>query len=345
MRNKEYSWYMLSNAPGFGAKSIQYIYENLQTNNMSINDLFDLEAIELYKLFPEIGRGKLSRANFSCFPQLDADDRLYSNFEKIKSDGVTIIGFDDEKYPQSILQNMGDNAPPILYCKGYLPLLNQKGVSIVGARDVGDFEITITKSIAQNLAENGINVTSGYAKGVDTSAHIGALESHGTTTMILSFGTNHITIKRELKELNWEKNALFVTQFAPYEKFSGQNAMTRNKLVCAMSKAIVVIKSGPERDSSGKMSGTFDAGKSALKMGIPVFVLSPQVLNPTPQGNIDLIKLGGIEFSNGMDIVKFFEEHSEQELVAINGQIDPKPTDKKETTNMQTKPYQTSLFD
>jgi predicted Rossmann fold nucleotide-binding protein DprA/Smf involved in DNA uptake len=112
-----------------------------------------------------------------------------------------------------------------------------------------------------------------------------------------------------------------------------------------MSKAIVVIKSGPERDSSGKMSGTFDAGKSALKMGVPVFVLSPQVLKPAPQGNIDLIKLGGIEFSNGMDIVKFFDEHPEQELVTANGQTDPKPTDKKETINKPTKPYQTSLFD
>jgi DNA processing protein len=345
MRSKEYSWYMLVNAPYFGDKSIHYIYKILHIKNMSINDLFDIEVNELARLFPEIGRGKFSRANFSYFPQLDTDDRLYSNFEKLKSDGVTIIGLDDDRYPQSVLKNMGDNAPPILYCKGYLPLLNQKGVSIVGARDVGDFEITITKSIAQKLAENGINVTSGYAKGVDTSAHLGALEAHGTTTMILSFGTNHITIKRELKDLNWEKNTLFVTQFAPYENFSGQNAMTRNKLVCAMSKAIVVIKSGPERDSSGKMSGTFDAGKSALKMGIPVFVLSPQVLNPTPQGNIDLIKLGGIEFSNGMDIVKFFEEHPEKELVATNGQGDPKPTDKKETTNKPTKPYQTSLFD
>ncbi len=345
MRNKEYSWYMLSNAPGFGAKSIHYIYENLKVNNMSINDLFDLEANDLFRLFPEIGRGKLSRANFSCFPQLDADDRLYSNFEKLKSDDITIIGLDDDKYPKSVLQNMGDNAPPILYCKGSLALLNQKGVSIVGARDVGDFEITITKSIAQKLAENGINVTSGYAKGIDISAHLGALEALGTTTMILSFGTNHITIKRELKDLNWEKNALFVTQFAPYENFSGQNAMIRNKLVCAMSRAIVVIKSGPERDSSGKMSGTFDAGKSALKMGIPVFVLNPQVLNPLPQGNIDLIKIGAREFSNGMDIVKFFEENPEQELVASNGQNDHETTDKIDITNKPKKPYQTSLFD
>ncbi|MBK8702184.1 MAG: hypothetical protein IPN33_00270 [Saprospiraceae bacterium] len=81
MRNKEFSWYMLSNAPGFGAKSIHYIYENLQANNLSINDLFDLGDNELQRLFPEIGRGKLSRANFSCFPSLENDDRLCSNFE------------------------------------------------------------------------------------------------------------------------------------------------------------------------------------------------------------------------------------------------------------------------
>jgi len=345
MRNKEYSWYMLSNAPGFGAKSIHYIYEILQANNMNINNLFDLDTNELFRLFPEIGRGKLSKAKFSCFPQLEADDRLYSNFEKLKSDGVSIIGLDDDRYPKFVLQNMGNNAPPILYCKGYLPLLNQKGVSIVGARDVGEFEITITKSIAQKFAENGINVISGYAKGVDTAAHLGALEANGTTTMILSYGINNIIIKRELNDLDWEKNSLFVSQFDPYVEFSGKNAMTRNKLVCAMSQAIVVIKSGPERDSSGKMSGTFDAGKTALKMGLPVFVLSPQVLKPPPQGNIDLIKLGCIEFSNGIDLVKFFEEHPEQELVTKNGQTDPKPTDKKETINNQTKPYQTKLFD
>ncbi|MCX7929046.1 MAG: DNA-protecting protein DprA [Patescibacteria group bacterium] len=345
MRNKEYSWYMLSNAPGFGAKSIHYIYKNLQANNMSINDLFDIEENELSKLFPEIGHGRFSKANFSCFLQLNADEELYRRFEKLKSDGITIIALDNDRYPKSVLQNMADEAPPILYCKGYLPLLNQKGVSIVGARDVGDFEITITKSIARKLAENGINVISGYAKGVDTAAHLGALEAHGTTTMILSFGINHITIKRELRVLNWENNALFVTQFPPDEKFSGSNAMIRNKLVCAMSKALVVIKSGPEKDSSGKMSGTFNAGKTALEMGIPVFVLSPQFFNPQPQGNIDLIKSGGIEFSNVMDIVKFFEDHPEQEFVTSNAQRKHKQKKKKVKTNKPTKPCQPGLFD
>ncbi len=338
MNNKEYNWYMLANAPGFGAKSIHYIYENLQSNGLSINELFDLDINELNRLFPEIGKGKFSRADFSCFSTLD-NNELYGYYEKLKNDDIHIIGLDDNQYPKSVLQNMQGEAPSILYCKGYLPLLNTKGVSIVGARDVSEFGIMITKSIGEKLAEHGINVTSGYAKGVDTSAHIGALEGHGTTTMILSFGVNHISIKRELKDLNWEKNALFVTQFAPYEKFSGRNAMTRNKLVCAMSKAIVVIASGPERDSNGRMSGTFDAGKSALKMGIPVFVLSPELLKPTLKGNIDLIKLGGIEFENGNDIIEFLENYPQEELVKNNFTL-PKTSNK---TKSQAG-IQTSLF-
>lgn len=342
MRDKEYSWFMMSNAPGFGAKSIHYIYGKLQANNLTINDLFEIDTSKLISFFPEIGKGKFSRASFSSLPGLEVDDKLYSKYEQLKSEGVTIIGLDDSRYPEAILQNMQDEAPPILYCKGYLTLLNQKGVSIVGARDVGEFEILVTKSIAQRLAENGLNVTSGYAKGVDTSAHIGALEAEGTTTMILSFGTNHISIKKELRDLGWEKNSLFITQFAPYEKFSGQNAMTRNKLVCAMSKAIVVIKSGPERDKDGRMSGTFDAGKAALKMGIPVFVLNPQLVGSNSQGNADLIRLGGIEFSDGMDIVRFLEGHS-QEIIPVDMLQNQRILIKKSDNNNSRTSHQTKL--
>jgi hypothetical protein len=74
-----------------------------------------------------------------------------------------------------------------------------------------------------------------------------------------------------------------------------------------MSQALIVICSGPEKDSEGKMSGTFDAGKSALKMGIPLFVLSPQILNPPPEGNGQLISLGGISLSSSGELISYLE--------------------------------------
>ena len=306
MRDREYSAFMLLNAPGFGAKSIIYIYDNLKRIGLKINDLFDKNISQLTSLLPDIGRGKFSRADLSSLHSLD-DKKLYELYQKLKNDNVHIIGLDDERYPKTLLERLGENTPPVLFCKGHLPLLNADSISIVGSRDVSDFAVMLTKRIANRLAGAGYNVTSGFAKGVDTSAHIGALENNGTTTMVLSYGLNHLSIKRDIKEYNWEHNTLFITQFMPYEKFSGQNAMIRNKLVCALSKAVIVISSGPERDGNGKMSGTFDAGLTSLRYKIPLFVLNPSLLNPTPQGNIDLIKVGGIPLSNGNELVQYLD--------------------------------------
>lgn len=65
-----------------------------------------------------------------------------------------------------------------------------------------EFAILLTKSIAGSLALKGYNVTSGYAKGVDTSAHLGALENDRTTTAILSYGINFLPIRREFRQLD-----------------------------------------------------------------------------------------------------------------------------------------------
>jgi len=324
MRNNELLWFRLFNASGFGLKSIHYMFDILKNKDQTVEDLFAFDEKEFSSLFPEIGQGKFSKASFGSLHQTEDNARLHTSFEHLEAERVKIVGLDDEKYPKDVLRLMNGDSPIALFCRGNLRLLNNKGVSIVGTRDVDNFVVMLTKEIAKSLAHGGYNVTSGYAKGVDTSAHIGALEAEGTTTMILSFGVNHISIKRELKDLDWEKNGLFVTQFAPYEKFTGQNAMARNKLVCAMSKAVVVMQSGPERNGEGKMSGTFDAGKTALGMNIPVFVLSPKIVSQA-RGNYDLIRLGGIEFENGNQIIEYLEKLGKEDTVhSANGsqQID-----------------------
>ena len=98
-----------------------------------------------------------------------------------------------------------------------------------------------------------------------------------------------------------------VSQFDPDTEWSAWNTLERNQLVCALSKAVVVIESGPERDTEGKMSGTFITAKAALDLNLPVFVVDPSNLNNAPKGNADLIALGGYNFDpiNGAsEIVK-----------------------------------------
>jgi DNA processing protein len=303
MNNIEYNWFKLMKIPGFGTKSRNYVYSCLEKRGLSINNLFEMSLIELEELLPDIGVGKFSKSKHQAILNLDSD-KAFSDYEKLKSENITVISIDNDLYPKLALKNLKDNSPVVLFCTGYLPLLqNSNNISVVGSREIDDFALKNTHRIGKILADNGFNVTSGYAKGVDTAAHFGALESGGTTSMILSYGTNYLSIKKDIKDLDWEKNTLFISQFLPYEKFSGANAMIRNKLVCALSKAVIVICSGPEKDTNGKQSGTFDAGKTALEMKIPLFVLTSEVLKKDYQGNNDLIKLGGIPINNGKELI------------------------------------------
>lgn len=304
MSNNELNWYKLINIPGFGTKSRRYVYNCLLYKGYELNDLFEMSLNELENLLPDIGVGKFSRAKHNSIKTIN-NEKILLEYQEIKNEKISIIGIDNDFYPSSILENLKENSPLVLFCKGYLPLLqNKNNISIVGSRAIEEYIIKITNRIGKTLAENGYNVSSGYAKGVDIAAHFGALEAGGTTTMILSHGTNYLSIKNELKALEWEKNTLFVSQFLPFEKFTGANAMIRNKLVCSLSKAVIVICSGPEKDKTGKQSGTFDAGKTAISLNIPLFVLTSEVLKNNFEGNNDLIKLGGIPINNGNELIQ-----------------------------------------
>ncbi|MCS7035139.1 MAG: DNA-processing protein DprA [Saprospiraceae bacterium] len=304
MNDNGFLWYRLVCAPGFGAKSVHYLLEHMLQQGLTLSDLFVQEEAELQRRFPAIGQGKLSRARFANLLDAGREEQLWAEYEALVDQGVALIGLDDPRYPPLVRQRLGDEAPPLLYAKGPLGLLQQPGLAIAGARDVAEAELAIARAVAQAAAASGFNVVSGYAKGVDTAAHLGALQADGTTTCVLSFGLNHLSLKDVLQEQRWERNALFVSQFAPWEKFSGANAMTRNRLICALSWALVVVKAGPEKDAEGRMSGTFNAGASALELGLPLWVLHPDRLASPVPGNAALIERGGQPFGSTEEVAQ-----------------------------------------
>ena len=227
-------------------------------------------------------------------------NKAYTECEHLKTQGVEVIHSQLPDLPPVLFK-----IAPTLYIKGQRKLLTTDGVAIVGARNVSDTGIRIARTLAGELASAGLNIVSGYAKGVDSEAHFGALAAGGTTTIVLSCGIKELRQKRTFKAFDWQRNVLVVSQFAPDAKWSARNAMARNKLVCALSKAVVVIESGSEIDSHGKMSGTFNTAKAAMRMGLQLFVLDPRCFDNPPEGNADLIKLGGkcLDPASGAEVV------------------------------------------
>lgn len=279
--NRDYFWFRLFKTRGIGTKLLVSISEILEAEHVDPETLPRSQS-ELSAQFPELAKilnGKI---------RTEDREKVSEAYEVLKNHGVDIIYPGHPNFPPQLLE-----ISPMLFVKGQQKRLMSDSVAIVGARNVSDKGIRIARKLAGDLAGEGINIVSGYAKGVDSEAHLGALEAEGTTTLVLPNGINQLRQKHAFKKFNWDRDVLAVSQFDPDTKWIARNAMVRNKLVCALSKAVVVIESGSERDAQGKMSGTFNAAKTALSMGLPLFVLNPDCLDNVPEGNAALITLGG----------------------------------------------------
>ncbi len=279
--NRDYFWFRLFKTRGIGTKLLISIAEILEMENLD-PEMVPHSQSDLSAQFPELAKilnGKI---------RTEDREKVYETYSELKRHGVDIIYPRHPDFPPQIFE-----ISPMLFVKGQQKRLRSDSVAIVGARNVSDKGIRVARKLAGNLAHKGINIVSGYAKGVDSEAHLGALAAEGTTTLVLPYGIKQLRQKSAFRKFNWNQDVLAVSQFDPDAKWLARNAMARNKLVCGLSKAIVVIESGPERDTRGKMSGTFNTAKTALSMDLPLFVLNPNCLDNPPKGNADLIALGG----------------------------------------------------
>ncbi|MYH83172.1 hypothetical protein F4009_08735 [Candidatus Poribacteria bacterium] len=276
-----YFWFRLFKTRGIGPKLLASIAKILEAENLTPETL-PRNPSDLSARFPELAKilkGKIREED---------SEQVSAAYEQLKEHGIDIIYPGHPDCPPDIL-----GIAPILFVRGQQKRLISDSITIVGARDVSDKGIRMTRDLSGELVGNEINIVSGYAEGVDLEAHLGALEAGGTTTIVLSDGIKHLRQKSAFQKFNWDRDVLVVSQFDPDTKWSAWNSLERNQLVCALSKVVVVIESGPERDTQGKMSGTFITAKAALDLNLPLFVVDPSCLDNAPKGNADLIALGG----------------------------------------------------
>jgi len=289
--NTDYFWFALFMTRGIGPKALCSIARVIEKNNIRISDI-PSDSKKLAEQHPELWKKLDGKIDF------EEQNDLYSRFESLTDEDVFMIHPGLSFYPEGLLElSERFSISPVLFGRGEKSLLSSTGVAIVGARSVSEKGLEITGEIASGLAGAGMNVVSGYAKGVDSKAHFAALDAEGTTTIVLSEGIKEFRVKKELGEFRWDRDVLVVSQFQPDSPWMARSAMMRNKLTCALSRAVIVVESGPEKDERGKMSGTFNTARTALEMNLPLFVVSPSSLDKPPPGNQTLIDIGAIELN------------------------------------------------
>ena len=200
--------------------------------------------------------------------------------------GISILTIGDPAYPVSLLDCLKQSAPPLLYLGGETSLLAKPGIAVVGTRDPSAKARRAARAIAKSIAAERFNLVSGYADGIDTLAHIAAIKSGGTTSAVLPRGILLFRRKQGFPDpALCETRAVIVSEFAPDALFSRHTALTRNRTICALANAVLVVE-------TQERGGAVNAGRNALRLRKPLFVAVGDTSRSTPAGNKLLISEG-----------------------------------------------------
>ena len=252
-----------------------------------------LRLLELYKTPEEIYKlTKEELLNINGIGEAIANDIMISKNEKILNDhikymnenNIKIININEREYPQA-LKEIYD--PPIsLYVKGNIEKLNNKNIGIVGCRECTEYGKKSAEYFAYNLSKQNINIESGLAKGIDSYAHLGSLNT-GNTIAVLGNGLDIIYPKENLELANEiiKRGGTIISEYPCGTKPDKMKFPARNRIISGISSGIIVIE-------AKEKSGTLITVDFALEQGRDVFVVPGNINSINSVGTNDLIKQG-----------------------------------------------------
>lgn len=195
-----------------------------------------------------------------------------NSFAKL-TDDVILVKKGDKVYSKLLAETK--DAPPFLFLKGNVHLLDEKSVCVVGSRNASNESMKKTERIVKSLIQRNIVVNAGLAKGIDTATHRSALENGGRTIAVIGTPINQYYPK-ENKELQKEieEKGLVVSQFPPCNSVNRWNFPTRNATMSGISLATIIME-------AGETSGALKQADYALKQGRDVLIPQSAVDNPS----------------------------------------------------------------
>ena len=226
-----------------------------------------------------------------------------------EAQGVGILARQGDAYPARLEQAVDEKGLPalpyVLYYKGDISLLKRPCVSIIGTRYPTKEGVETGVYLAREFAKEGFCVVSGLASGCDASAHRGALLAKGKTVAVLAHGLDrvypaeHSALAREIVEAG----GLLLSEYPVGTQVSKYNFIARDRLVSALSHAVIVLQTGVE-------GGAMYVANNALSLGKPLYSVyykdeSVRRL-PVCEGNRRLVELGA-QYLRGSDVPSVVE--------------------------------------
>ncbi len=299
------AWLAMTLTPGLGptrvARAMQMAGDAARIFEMSLTELESLRIPAKSAQFLADGRARAAA---------EKEAKLVSDA------GATYLTPQDEAYPQQLLEIF--DPPSVLWVRGDVAQLARPGIAVVGTRAPSAYGSGMAELLSRDLANRGLTILSGMARGVDSAAHKGALDAGGKTVAVWGTGLDVVYPKenKKLAESIVLSGGAIVTEFPMGTFPAPQNFPIRNRTLSGLSVGVLVIE-------AAEYSGTRITARCAMEQNRDVYAVPGNVTNKNSWGPNTLIKQGAKLTATWEDVWEDLPSQVKLELEAGRGESAP----------------------
>lgn len=236
----------------------------------------------------------LMRRSRSTRPaKLPSEHEAATEMERAASAGARVLMHGEDDYPRGLVEL--DVPPPIVTIRGDANLFQRDTIAIVGARNASALGQRFARDIAHDLGAAGIVIASGLARGIDTAAHKGSIE---TGTIAVMAGGVDIVYPPENHRLYEEIAAkgVVISELPMGQQPTAQHFPRRNRIISGLARGVIVVEATLN-------SGSLITARIAGEQGRDVFAVPGSPLDPRAKGTNGLLRSGAILTESAEDVL------------------------------------------
>ncbi|MCO6452568.1 MAG: DNA-processing protein DprA [Caldilineales bacterium] len=285
MENTIPYWIGFNQAPGVGAKRLR-----------ALLDYFGSIEAAWHAPAAELAEAGLDRRGLEGLLKTRESLDLEAEWQRLQQANVQVLTWESPNYPRRLLQI--DSPPPVLYMRGEVWASDEWAVAIVGTRRATTYGRECALRLATDLAQAGVTIVSGLARGIDGAAHHAAMETNGRTLAVLGNGLDMIypPEHRDLAHRIVQQGALLSEHMLGI-KPDARHFPARNRIISGLSMGVIVVE-------GSWSSGAVITAKQALEQGREVFAIPGSILAPGSEGPNRLIRDGATPVLGADDVLE-----------------------------------------
>jgi DNA processing protein len=237
---------------------------------------------------------ELARRGGGKAPVLRTREEAEREIARVEKLGARYLALGQGLYPRLLAEL--EDAPPLLIARGRVGLLDRAAVAIVGARNASAAACRFARGLAHDLGHQDVAVVSGLARGIDSAAHDGALES-GTIGVIAGGIDVFYPPENQARQEAMFERGLVLAEMPPGTEPRARHFPYRNRIIAGLSAGTVVVEAAPR-------SGSLITARLAAEAGREVMAVPGSPLDPRAQGCNQLIRDGATLIQNAGDVME-----------------------------------------